>query len=314
MNNSRKAEFYLILITLIWGGTFVSIKVALDYVSPLLLMGIRFSSAFIFFLILNPVKLSSLNKSLLLKGLFLGILMYLGYGLQTVGLNYTSASRSGFITYFYALLTPLFQFLILKKKPRAANLLGLVIAFAGLTLITGGLGGGTLNNGDLITLVSAASFSIYIVCLNLWSPGEDVGALTALQLLVTSLIAFASSPVFETPFLNSSFLLWGNMLFLSLLGSVVAVYVMTRFQNSITPTRAAILYSLEPVFSAILAVIILREHFSLLQLGGAVLIISGVLLSEILELRRTSAPGIADPESTAASGGITSPAAVSTEE
>ncbi|MDC7235301.1 MAG: DMT family transporter [Spirochaetales bacterium] len=290
MNRSRKAEFYLILMTLIWGGTFVSIKVALDYISPLLLMGVRFSSAFIFFLILNPVKLESLNRSILFKGLVLGVLMYLGYGLQTVGLNYTTASRSGFITYFYALLTPVFQFLILRKKPLAANLLGLAVAFAGLTLITGGLGGGTLNRGDVITLVSAASFSIYIVCLNLWSPGEDAGALTALQMLVTSLIAFASSPVFETPFLDSSYILWGNLLFLSLLGSVVAVYVMTRFQNYVTPTRAAILYSLEPVFSVILAVLILREHFSPVQLLGAVLIISGVLVSEILEIRRGTVP------------------------
>lgn len=288
MNHTRKAEFYLIFMTLIWGGTFVSIKVALDYISPLLLMGIRFSSAFVFFLILNPVKISSLNRSLLLKGLFLGVLMYLGYGLQTVGLNYTSASRSGFITYFYALLTPLFQYMILKKKPLASNLLGLLIAFTGLTLITGGLGGGTLNNGDLITLVSAASFSIYIVCLNLWSPGEDAGALTAVQMLVTAVIAFISSPLLESPFLDSSFILWGNMLYLSLLGSVVAVYVMTRFQNEVTPTRAAILYSMEPVFSVILAVLILREHFSLLQLGGAILIISGVLLSEILDIKRVS--------------------------
>lgn len=288
MNGSRKAELYLILITLIWGGTFVSIKVALDYISPLLLMGIRFSSAFIFFLILNPVKLSDLNRNLVLRGILLGLLMYFGYGLQTVGLNYTTASRSGFITYFYALLTPFFQFMILKKKPLGANILGLVIAFAGLTLITGGLGGGTLNKGDIITLVSAASFSVYIVCLNLWSSDGEAGPLTAVQLLVTSLVAFATSPVFETPFLNSSFLLWGNMLFLSLLGSVVAVYVMTRFQHFVTPTRAAILYSLEPVFSVLLAVIILREYFSPVQLAGAVLIISGVLLSEILAIRRAS--------------------------
>lgn len=286
---SRKAEIYLILITLIWGGTFVSIKVALDYISPLLLMGLRFSSAFIFFLILSPVKPSTLTRSLLLRGTALGIFMFIGYGLQTVGLNYTTASRSGFITYFYALLTPLFQFLILKKKPLGANLLGLAVAFAGLTLITGGLGGGTLNKGDVITLVSAAFFSIYIVCLNLWSSDDNAGPLTAIQLFVTSLIAFAMSPVFETPFLIPSFLLWGNLIFLSLLGSVVAVYVMTRFQNFLTPTRAAILYSLEPVFSVILAVIILKEHFSFIQLGGAALIISGVLFSEILEIHRTSA-------------------------
>ena len=286
MNRSRKAEFYLILITIIWGGTFVSIKVALEYVSPLLLMGLRFFSAFVFFTIINPVKVSSFHKGLFHKGLFLGILMFLGYGLQTVGLNYTSASRSGFITYFYALLVPVFQFLILRKKPLLANLGGLALAFIGLSLITGGLGAGTMNRGDVLTLFSAGSYGIYIVCLNLWSENEDPATLTAFQLLVTALLAFAFIPLFETPFLIPHPLLWANLLYLSLLGSVVAVYVMTRFQNSLTPTRAAILYSLEPVFSVIMAVIILGEVFSLIQIGGSLLIISGVLFSEIFAIRR----------------------------
>lgn len=275
-------------MTLIWGGTFVSIKLALQSISPLLLMGFRFLTAFIFFLILNPVKLSGVKKSTLVKGLILGGMMFLGYGLQTVGLNYTSASRSGFITFFYALLTPFFQYLILKKRPLAANLAGLLIAFTGLMLITGGIQGGALNRGDIITLFSAASFSVYIVCLNLWSPAEDPGVLTVLQLLVTAVLAFLSSPLFETPFLHSSPGLWAHLLYLSLLGSVVAVYVMTRYQQAVTPTRAAILYSLEPVFSAFLAVLILRESFSLSQTGGALLIVTGVLLSEILEIRRNS--------------------------
>ncbi len=287
MNHSRKADVFLILMTLIWGGTFVSIKSALVYISPLLLMAFRFSSAFIFFIILNPVKLSILNKSVLLRGFALGILMFLGYGLQTVGLNYTTASRSGFITYFYALLVPVFQFMILRKKPLVINLLGLALAFSGLTLITGGLDSASMNRGDMLTLLSAASYGIYVVLLNLWSNDEDAAVLTGIQLLITALISFAVSPILEEPFFHSSFTLWGNLLYLSLLGSVVAVYIMTRFQTYISPTRAAILYSLEPVFSVILAVLILKEHFSILQFGGACLIITGVLMSEIFEIRKT---------------------------
>jgi len=290
MKQSRKAEAYLILMTLIWGGTFASIKVALEYVSPLLLLGLRFSSALVFSLILNRVRIGDFTRSVAGKGLVLGILMFLGYGLQTVGLNYTTASRSGFITYFYALLVPVFQFLILRRKPLLVNLGGLAIAFTGLSLITGGLGSGSMNRGDLLTLLSAASYSIYIVCLNLWSENENPSVLTALQLLVTALLAFTFIPFFEKPVLVSHPLLWMNLLYLSLLGSVVAVYVMTRFQNSLTPTRAALLYSLEPVFSVILAVLILREQFSGLQVAGSFLIVAGVLFSEILEIRK-SEPG-----------------------
>ena len=147
---------------------------------------------------------------------------------------------------------------------------------------------GALNLGDMITLLSAVGYSLYIVFLDRIGCDEDVRALTALQLLVTSLLAFAMIPFFETPLLIHSYLFWGNILYLSLLGSVVAVYVMTRFQNAVTPTRAAILYSLEPVSSAFLAVIILKDSFSLIQTGGAALIIGGVLISELLEIKTSS--------------------------
>ncbi len=280
----------LIFITLIWGGTFPSIKVVLDYVSPILLMGLRFGLASLFMLILIRPGRNAFSHGVLKKGLALGVLMFFGYGLQTIGLKYTDASRSGFITYFYALLTPGFQFLILKKKPIPANLGGLLIAFGGLSLVTGlGAGGGALNKGDLITLLSAVSFSLYIVCINLWSSDEDAAALTLLQMLMASLIAFGISPFVETPFVDPAPLFWFNLLYLSLLGSVMAVYVMNRYQNAVTPTRAAILYSMEPVFSVVIAVLLLRENFSPTQILGSALIISGVLFSEILEIRREAA-------------------------
>ncbi len=295
MNNIRKSELMLVYITVIWGGTFVSIKAALSYTSPLLLMAVRFFTAFLFFILINRINILKISRKGVLYGSLLGLLMFLGYGLQTIGLNFTSASRSGFITYFYALLTPFFQFLILKRKPFWGNLAGLSLAFAGLYLITGGMGKGELNLGDGITLLSAVAFSLYIVCLNLLSRNENSENLTTVQLLVTSILAVLLMPVFEEPFIIHSFVLWGNILFLSLLGSVVAVYVMTRYQNAVSPTRAAILYSLEPVFSAFLAVWILKEVFGSSQILGAVLILGGVLFSEVLEIRRSTGEAVLNP-------------------
>ena len=289
MFKTRKSELMLLFTTLIWGGTFPSIKVALDYVSPILLMGLRFGLASLIFLAISRPGRSAFRADVLKKGLGLGILMFLGYGLQTIGLKYTDAARSGFITYVYALLTPGFQYLILKKKPIPANLAGLLIAFIGLSFVTGmGSGGGALNKGDLITLLSAVSFSLYIVCINLWSTEDDAATLTFLQMLMTSIISFVIAPFVEVPFISPEPLFWFNLVYLSLLGSVVAVYLMNRFQNAVTPTRAAILYSLEPVFSVIIAVMLLHERFTLMQVLGSALIISGVLFSEFLEIRRES--------------------------
>ena len=286
MFKTRKSEVMLLFITIIWGGTFPSIKVALGYASPLVLLGFRFAAAFLFLVLIARPDRRAFGPETLKKGVFLGILMFWGYGLQTVGLQYTDASRSGFLTYFYALLIPFFQLMILKKKPLPANIAGLLIAFGGLSLITGIGSGSALNRGDVITLCGAVSCSLYVVCLNLWTPGEDAIALTLLQMIVTALLGFGMSPFLEESFFRPAPLFWMNLLFLSLLGSVVAVYVMTRFQNEVSPTRAAILYSLEPVFSVVFAVLLLHEHFSFMQVMGSLLIISGVLISEILEIRR----------------------------
>jgi drug/metabolite transporter (DMT)-like permease len=287
MFKTRKSELMLLITTLIWGGTFPSIKVALDYVSPVLLMGLRFALASLLFIVIMRPCRSAFSHEVLKKGLALGVLMFFGYGLQTIGLKYTDAARSGFLTYFYALLTPFFQLFILKKKPLPANLAGLLIAFGGLSLVTGiGAGGGALNKGDLITLLSAVSFSLYVVCINLWSSDEDAAALTLLQMMTAALLSLGISPLVEKAFINPEPLFWLNLIYLSLLGSVVAVFLMNRFQNAVTPTRAVILYSLEPVFSAFIAILLLRESFTPLQILGSALIISGVLLSEILDIRR----------------------------
>lgn len=286
MKTARKSEFMLLFVTLIWGGTFPSIKVILNYVSPFMLMALRFTLAFIIFTIIQPFKKEDWSPRSMKRGLVLGLLLFLGHAMQTIGLEYTSASRSGFITYFYALLTPLFQYLIIKKRPTMANLSGLILAFTGLILITGGLSRGSLNKGDLITLAGAAAFSLYIVCISLWGLHEDSRFLTSMQMLLIAILSFISAPFLETIRLIPQPLFWLNFLYLSLLGSIVAVYIMTRHQSNISPTKASVLYAMEPVFSALFAVLIINEAFSLKEAAGSGLVIAGVIFSEIMGIRQ----------------------------
>lgn len=126
------AEAILILVTLIWGATFVIIKVALNDISPMTFVATRFLIASI---ILFPFYLKirkRFNKTITLSGILLGTMFFLGFATQTIGLKYTSATKSGFITGTFVIFTPIFQLLFEKKRPSKGNLFGVVLVLAGL--------------------------------------------------------------------------------------------------------------------------------------------------------------------------------------
>ena len=279
ISRERKAELFLVFTTMIWGGTFAVIKSGLQEASPLMLMGARFTLAFLCFSLIFPGAWKHLNRSALAGGAVLGVLMFLGYGLQVLGLKETTASRSGFITYTFALYTPLLQFLILKKKPAGRNLLGLLIVITGLYFLSRP-GKGALNRGDILTFAGAVATAFYVIFLDRIARKHNTLLLTVLQFLVCAVLSFSLAPAVEAPYIrwNLNFLL--SLFYLGVMGSVVAIALMTRFQKDITPTRAVIVYALEPLFAMTFAVIFLRERLSLPEWIGCLFILSGVIFSE----------------------------------
>ncbi len=282
-NNLQKkqyrSELYLLMVTVIWGGTFAVTKSGLEDASPLLFLGIRCSVAALLFAGLFFRRLKKHIAGSLRAGLLLGLLMYLGLGLQTVGLAHTTASRSGFITYVYALIVPFLQVFFLKKRPAAGSIIGLLTVITGLYILTNP-GGGPIMIGDFLTLGSAIAYAFYITFLNTHTRGRDVIVLTGMQFAVTGALALVTSPLIESPFLRvTPNLLWG-IAYLALLGSMLATYVMTRFQKHTTPVRATLIYAMEPIVAVIIASLLLNETFSGAEWAGAALIVSGVLISE----------------------------------
>ncbi|RKX84084.1 MAG: EamA/RhaT family transporter, partial [Spirochaetes bacterium] len=126
-----KSELMLILVTLIWGGTFPVIKAGLSDISPLLMVVVRFTLAFLFFLPLIIKRRKLLTSGFVKAGIILGFSTFIGYGMLTIGLTMTTVAKSSLISYGYALMTPPLQYLLLKKKVSPINLIGLVIAFTG---------------------------------------------------------------------------------------------------------------------------------------------------------------------------------------
>ena len=275
-----KSELMLILVTFIWGGTFPVIKAGLSDISPLLMVVVRFFLAFLFFLPLIVKRRRLITSGFIKAGLLLGFFTFIGYGMMTIGLTMTTVAKSSLISYGYALMTPLLQFLLLKKKVSPINLIGLVIAFTGMMIFTSPSASGW-NMGDSITVFVALGYAFTVVLLDKYSRIYDVEVLTGIQFFFTAVFSVMLIPFFETPVFVPTINLFIALSYLVIPGTVGALYLMNRFQKGTTPVRAVVIYALEPVIAIVLGYFFLAEYIGLQEFIGGVIILAGVLFSEV---------------------------------
>lgn len=280
MTVRNRAELWLLACTLIWGGTFVIVKLGLDDISPMLFITVRFAIAAVVFLPFVLPVMKSMTTGTLLRGSILGILLSIGFITQTVGMQQTTASKSAFITGLLVVFTPIFQIIIERRAPRLGNLLGILLVVVGLFLLTSPEGS-EFTTGDALTLVCAAVFGLYIVYLDVFARSDDFRHLTFLQFIVALVSAGLGLWLFEEPrFALSTFTVWA-MGYLAILATVVTLVVQTRYQKDTSPTRAAVIFSIEPVFAAILAYLVLGEVIGMAGVAGGAIVIAGLLISEL---------------------------------
>jgi drug/metabolite transporter (DMT)-like permease len=276
---NRRAELILAGITLLWAATFLITKQGLASISPGLLVAARFGLAFA--VLAFPYRRAFAerpDRRTLLGGLLLGALLWMGYLFQTVGLQHTSVGKSAFITYTFAVFTMVLEALVLKRRPGAPVVLGLALVMAGLYLQTDPMSAG-LNLGDLLTLGCALSYSIYMVYLNVFSTPGNHRLLLLIQFAFTAGLSLAASPLVERPFVRLEPALFLAVGYLGVFGTALAIGLQNRHQRETTPTRAAIIFSLEPVAALLLAVFLAGERPSAGELIGGALILTGVVLA-----------------------------------
>ena len=275
-----RAELILFFVTFIWGSTFVLTKELLSAFSPFAYIGTRFALASAIFAILFPASVRKMNAPGALRGSILGVLLFAGFVLQTIGLQYTTASKSAFITGMLVVFTPLWQVALERRFPSLGTLLGVVLVTVGLFFLTSPDGSG-FNRGDAMTLGCAFLFGLYIVLLDIFGKEADAGQLTVMQFVISAIGGGMAMLFFEDARLVLTLGAVLELGYLAVAASVVALYLQTKYQPDTTPARSAVIFSLEPVIAAVLAYVVMGELLGLLGALGGGLILAGLLFSQL---------------------------------
>ena len=289
------AEGALFTNTLIWGGTFVMIKSALEFISPMMFVSIRFLIAALLLLPFVYPLFRTISKKQLSEGFILGVFLYIGFAVQTIGLQYTTATKSAFITGTFVLFTPILQTIIEKRVPTIGNTIGVLLVTVGIIFLSSKensifsifseLSEG-FNVGDFLTLICAIFYAVYIVYLDKISANHNHRFLTFAQISVTGLLSVLSILLFSSLNIEPVKIILNKevvfaIVYTTLFATILTTSMQTKFQQAVTPTRASIIFSMEPIFAAVTAYFFINEKLSNFGIAGAAFIFLGILTSEL---------------------------------
>lgn len=271
----------LVLITFVWGTTFVVVKEALDVLPVALLLALRFTLSGLLFLWV-PFRREALRPALIL-----GVLNFVGFGTQTLGLATTTASKAAFITGLSVILTPLAGAALFRARVPARAWAAACLALAGLGLMTltdGGVAG--VNGGDPWVLLTAVAYALYIVYLGRAVEAAPALSLAAMQHVPMAALAwlFALPHVGELPDVPAS--AWGAVAYLAVVCTALVAVAQTYAQRVVPAHLAALIFVLEPVFAAVFAFLLLGERLGALGWLGGGLVVAAMAVAELRPKRR----------------------------
>ena len=287
------ADAALLLVTLIWGSTFVMVKNAVASFPVFSFLALRFAFAALAllpFVVLRPRNArANLPEGkatpLLLRAsapLLLGVALFAGYAFQTAGLHLTTPAKAGFITGLSVVIVPLFAALILRQPPARNAWLGVGLAVVGLAFLTlqPGL---QVETGDLLVLACAFAFAAHILLTGYFAPRYDPLSLTLGSIITVAILSGAAALIFDRPLdpaaLTPSVLFAAA--FTGVLATSVAFGLQTSAQRFTTATHTALIFAAEPVFAGLFSFLLIGEVLGAQQVLGAVLILAGMIVAEM---------------------------------
>jgi drug/metabolite transporter (DMT)-like permease len=291
------ADLALLVLTLLWGTTFLLVKNVLAGTSTGAFLALRFALAAAVLGLVWLVRRDRTTPGLARDGLLLGLTMLGGFAFQTLGLRYTTPARSGFITGMSVLLVPFVARFALARRVTPFAWMGVALAAAGLLALTRPFGGdidAAVRTGDLLTAGCAISNALQIVYTSEWSSRHRLAPLVFVQVSVTFLGALLLLPL-EPVRVAWGAPLAGTVLFLGLVMTAGSAFVMAWAQRHTTAVRAALIYSLEPVAAALFSNVVGGEPLGPWDWTGGGLIVAGVALGELGGALLGGGKGVAEP-------------------
>lgn len=277
---TKLPQLSLILITIIWGTTFVIVKYGLTFASPVLFVAFRFAAAGIAVTLISWKCLKGMTAFEVFAGAAIGLVIALGYGTQTTGLQTISSSESAFLTALYVPLVPILLWLLFRKKPHVMTWLGAGLAFIGLVFLTGnGFGAIQLSFGQVLTILGSIAIALEIIFISYFAPKVNTRRVTVLQLIFASLFCFLMAPMVgetQLPDFHPHLI----MILIGLgIASACIQLVMNWAQEMVDPSQAAIIYAGEPIWASLFGRLV-GERLPALALLGGLMVVLGVIASE----------------------------------
>ena len=300
--SSARAEWALAAVTILWGSSFTLVKQALDDVSVMLFLTLRFALAgLVLFTLYRRPLLADWRETRtgLRGGLWCGLLLTGAYLLQTYGQRYTTPARSGFLTALNVVMVPILMALVYRTMPRWTEALGAGIALSGTALMTLALPGqtwGDWNLGDLLTIGCALLFAVHIVAVGHYVRQNGVfAALSVIQVLTVAILCgLAAGAGVEPWLLRPAAAVWVSVALTGLVCTALAFSVMAWAQQHTSPSRVALIFAMEPISAWLTSYWVLGERLGAPAVAGAALILMGVGVVEWSPCRNEPNPPMRD--------------------
>jgi drug/metabolite transporter (DMT)-like permease len=284
MRTSLKADLAILSITVIWGSSFIIMKNIVEVLGVYAYLAMRFTVAAVILAVLFRKPMQAVQPRNLMHGGIIGILLFMGMALQVTGLKYTSASTSAFVTGLNVVIVPVVSALFLRKQPPVRAVIGVMMATAGLFVLTGGFSQ-HWNKGDTLTLLCSFCFAMQIIFIDKFNAVTDPKQTAVIQMVTAALLYGAAWLLFEPGKVNITWIVVVTVLYTGALGTAFAFGVQTIAQKYTSPTRTALIISCEPVFGAVFALLVpgtggKTETLTWAMIAGSVLILGGMITAE----------------------------------
>lgn len=287
---TRRAELLLVAITVFWGATFAFIKNEMIDTQPSVFVALRFGIASLLGLALWHKQVAQLSPVIRKRGIVLGVLYGVGFLLQTIGMQYTTASASAFVTGAMVVFVPIVNRFLHGTRMKPNHIASVIMVLLGLWFFTSPQEHG-VNIGDVITLVSSVLWAVYLTYIDLWTrevqdEPQSLNALVVVQFIVTVVLALCLvgvdalrgvplRPHFDTQLVIA-------LSYCAVVASLIATFVQTRYQHYTHPVRAGVIYALEPLAAAAIAWVLLGERFTATQVLGAAVLLAGTIVPDLV--------------------------------